>query len=79
MTKTTKYSRFELALYNGVDKPKIWVAYQGKIYDVTHSRLWQNGRHYQHWAGQDLTPELDEQAPHTANVFAKFKIVGLLN
>ncbi|MGB1217657.1 MAG: cytochrome b5 domain-containing protein [Saprospiraceae bacterium] len=56
----------------------MWVAYQGVIYDVQESRLWRNGKHYQHWAGQDLTEELDDDAPHTEKVFEKFKIVGQL-
>jgi predicted heme/steroid binding protein len=71
------YSKQQLALRNGQDKPEIWVAYQGLIYDVTHSRLWKNGKHYEHWAGQDLTEELKD-APHNANVFLKFDPVGKL-
>jgi lycopene cyclase domain-containing protein len=49
------YTKSQLALRNGQDKPQIWVAYKGIIYDVTESRLWRNGKHYEHWAGQDLT------------------------
>lgn len=69
------YTRNQLALRNGQDKEEIWVAYKGLIYDVSDSRLWKNGRHYEHWAGQDLTHELAD-APHTENVFDKFKVVG---
>lgn len=71
------YTRAQLALRNGQDKPEIWVALNGMIYDVTLSRLWRNGKHYEHWAGQDLTPELAD-APHTEKVFDKFKIIGVL-
>ena len=71
------YTRAQLALRNGQDKPEIWVAYQGMIYDVTISRLWKNGKHYEHWAGQDLTDELGD-APHNENVFDKFKVIGKL-
>lgn len=67
----------QLALRNGQDKPEIWVALNGIIYDVTSSRLWKNGKHYEHWAGQDLTDELKD-APHTEKVFDKFKIIGKL-
>ncbi len=70
-------TRAQLALRNGQDKPEVWVAYQGKVYDVTTSRLWKNGKHYEHWAGQDLTDELPD-APHTESVFLKFKVIGLL-
>lgn len=72
------FTRGQLALRNGQDKPEVWVAYKGLIYDVSKSRLWRNGKHYEHWAGQDLTDELKE-APHTATVFDKFDIVGKLN
>ncbi|MFT6827402.1 MAG: putative heme/steroid binding protein [Roseivirga sp.] len=72
------YAPSQLALRNGQDKPEIWVAYHGKIYDVSASRLWKKGMHYEHWAGQDLTDEL-EDAPHTEKVFEKFMVVGLLH
>ena len=72
------YTKNQLALRNGQDKPEIWVAYLGQIYDVTESRLWLNGKHYQHWAGQDLTEELAE-APHTDTVFSRLKLVGILS
>ncbi|MGB3104402.1 MULTISPECIES: cytochrome b5 domain-containing protein [Sphingobacterium] len=73
----SEYSKSQLALRNGQDKPQIWVAYRGFIYDVGESRLWKNGMHYEHWAGQDLTEELQE-APHSESVFSKFRIVGKL-
>jgi predicted heme/steroid binding protein len=72
------YTPSQLALRNGQDRPEIWVAYHGKIYDVSASRLWKKGMHYEHWAGQDLTDELKD-APHTEKVFEKFMVVGLLH
>ncbi len=71
------YTRSQLALRNGQDREEIWVAYLGKIYDVSDSRLWKNGKHYEHWAGQDLTDELPD-APHTEKVFEKFEVIGEL-
>ena len=71
------YTIQQLALRNGQDKPEIWVAFEGNIYDVSGSRLWRNGKHYEHWAGQDLTKELKD-APHSNAVFEKFKIIGQL-
>lgn len=67
----------QLALRNGQDKPEVWIAYKGLVYDVSQSRLWKNGIHYEHWAGQELTPEIAE-APHTDEVFRKFKAIGKL-
>ena len=71
-------SRSALALHNGQDKETIWIAYKGLVYDVTRSRLWKNGKHYEHWAGQDLTEEL-AQAPHAEWVFDKFDAVARLS
>lgn len=67
----------KLSLRNGQDHELIWVAYNGLVYDVTESRLWRNGKHYEHWAGQDLTEELSD-APHGIGVFDKFEKVGYL-
>lgn len=71
------FTRSQLALRNGQDRDEIWCAYEGVIYDLTASRLWRQGKHYEHWAGQDLTDELLD-APHTNSVFARFTAVGKL-
>ncbi|WP_338761508.1 cytochrome b5 domain-containing protein [Bernardetia sp. ABR2-2B] len=72
------YTKSQLALRNGQDRPEVWCAYKNLIYDVSSSRLWLKGKHYQHWAGQDLTKELEDDAPHNENVFDKFEVVGML-
>ena len=71
------YTKQQLSLRNGQDKPEIWIAFRGVIYDVSTSRLWKNGTHYEHWAGQDLTEELQD-APHSEKVFEKFTAIGQL-
>jgi predicted heme/steroid binding protein len=77
MSNLPIYTKSQLALHNGQDKPEVWVAYKGLIYDVTLSRLWRNGKHYEHWAGQDLTAELPD-APHDDWVFKNFDPIGKL-
>lgn len=77
MNDLPRYSKSQLALRNGQDKPEVWVAYRGLIYDVSRSRLWKTGKHYEHWAGQDLTDELPD-APHTDKVFDRFTLIGVL-
>lgn len=71
------YTPMQLALRNGQDREEIWIAYQGIIYDVSQSRLWRLGKHYEHWAGQDLSDELPD-APHTDKVFERFVAIGRL-
>jgi predicted heme/steroid binding protein len=57
-TNLPQISKRKLNLNNGQDNTTIWVAYEGRVYDETESRLWQNGKYYEHWAGQDLTQNL---------------------
>lgn len=68
----------ELSHYDGQNGRKAYVAYQGKIYDVTESDLWKEGKHEDlHFAGRDLS-EAMSGAPHGEEVFKKFQIVGTL-
>lgn len=77
MEKLPKYTVAQLAIRNGQDRPEIWCAYKGLIYELNRSKLWRDGKHYEHWAGQDLTKEM-EDAPHTENVFDKWNAIGIL-
>ena len=73
-----RFSREELARYNGKDGAPAYIAYKGKVYDVSASFLWQNGRHQVvHNAGEDLTDAL-EQAPHGADMLERLPVVGTL-
>ncbi len=72
------FTSSQLALRNGEDREEIWVAHLGIIYDVSKSRLWREGKHYEHWAGVDLSDHLPK-APHNEGVFKKFKKVGRLS
>jgi 2-oxoglutarate ferredoxin oxidoreductase subunit alpha len=71
-------TKSELKEYNGKNGTKAYIAYKGKVYDVTDSHLWQNGEHEgAHSAGLDLTPML-ENAPHSVEVFKDFIVVATL-
>ncbi|MBR9859665.1 cytochrome b5 [bacterium] len=72
-----KVSKRALSIRNGQDHEEIWIAYKGRVYDVSSSRLWTRGKHYEHWAGQDLTDELPD-APHTEEVFKRMPFIGYL-
>ena len=46
----------ELAGFNGENGNPIYVAYDGKVYDVSESKLWRKGQHMKrHRSGNDLT------------------------
>jgi len=71
-----KFTKEELARYNGKDGAPAFIAYQGKVYDVSRSFLWQKGRHQVlHHAGADLTDDLD-QAPHGADLLERVPVIG---
>lgn len=67
----------ELKNYDGKKNPA-YVAYRGKVYDVSRSFHWQKGLHQaQHPAGNDLTEAL-EKAPHGTDMLDRFPVVGTL-
>jgi len=73
-----EFSLSELQQYNGKKGNKAYIAYEGIVYDVTDSFLWQSGKHQViHHAGEDLTGELS-RAPHGIELLKRFKIVGKL-
>ena len=68
----------ELAMNDGRDGRRAYVAVNGTVYDVTDSPRWENGLHPpDHKAGQDLTDEL-RSAPHVRAVVERFPVVGRL-
>ncbi|MDR1727752.1 MAG: hypothetical protein LBT74_07485 [Acidobacteriota bacterium] len=68
----------ELSKHDGKDGNTAYVAANGKVYDVSASRLWKDGAHMgQHHAGADLTQSLG-RAPHGPEVLERFKDVGEL-
>ncbi|MCS3924360.1 cytochrome b5 domain-containing protein [Methanosalsum natronophilum] len=69
----------ELLEYNGTDGKKAYVAYNGKVYDVTDSFLWDDGDHQgMHEAGKDYSSELGDEAPHGDDVLEDFPVVGTI-
>jgi predicted heme/steroid binding protein len=74
--KIKEYTLEELANYNGKNG-KVYVAYQGKVYDVSNSDLWKGGTHKGHSAGKDLTYELNISS-HGPGILKDYPVVGIL-
>ena len=72
---------FELAdleKFDGKEGRPVYIAYKGKVYDVTESKLWRNGLHMKrHHAGQDLSADI-QGAPHEPDVLERYPQVGIL-
>lgn len=73
-----KFTSEELLAFNGKDAKPVYVAFQGKVYDVSKSPLWSSGIHMnRHSSGKDLTGEISA-APHGTEVFERYPQVGIL-
>jgi len=68
----------ELAIYDGQNGEKAYIAVDGVLYDVTNNSNWNNGSHNGYMAGLDLTEEIKSLSPHGVNVLEGLPIVGEL-
>ena len=68
----------ELEKFDGNNGRPVYVAHKGKVYDVSNSKLWENGLHMKrHHAGNDLTVDI-QGAPHEPDVLERYPQVGIL-
>jgi predicted heme/steroid binding protein len=78
LAELRKFTNAELKEYNGKKGNPVYLAYKGKVYDVSESDLWRGGEHMGlHQAGKEITKEL-ELAPHMEEVLERVKLVGTL-
>jgi predicted heme/steroid binding protein len=74
-----RYTRAELVQADGKEGRPAWIAFRGKVYDVSQSFLWKGGRHMAtHESGRDLTDVLF-QAPHGEDLLERVPVIGLLD
>jgi len=67
-----------IASHDGKDGSPSYIVYDKKIYDVTASKLWQDGTHMnRHKAGADLS-EFMSMAPHGPEVLKRFPMIGAM-
>lgn len=63
---------------DGREGSPVYIVHNGKIIDVSASKLWQGGLHMQrHKAGRDLTVDI-QAAPHGLEVLDRYPQVGVL-
>jgi len=71
-----EFSSDELLTFNGKDGNPAYIAFQGKVYDVSKSRLWPKGFHMnRHHSGKDLSADISA-APHGTEVLERYPQVG---
>lgn len=73
-----EFDRQTLAGFDGTNGKPAYIAHEGKVYDVSRSRLWAGGIHMKrHGAGEDMTEDIQD-APHETEVLKRFPQVGVL-
>ena len=76
MSQLKKVTKQELEQNDGKNGKPAYLAYKGKVYDVSESSFWLDGEHIgMHNAGKDLTEEL-EMAPHSEENLKRVKLIG---
>ncbi len=76
--KDKEFTRKQLSRFDGKEGRPAYIAYRGKLYDVTESFLWMRGGHQAlHQAGEDLTEVLDT-APHGEDLLERVPVIGKL-
>jgi predicted heme/steroid binding protein/uncharacterized membrane protein len=78
LQKKDKLTPEELQHFDGKENKPAFFAYNGKVFDVSSSRLWKGGTHFKkHSAGNDLTDIL-KTAPHGDEKILQMPEVGEL-
>jgi predicted heme/steroid binding protein len=64
-----------LTSFDGKEGRPPYIAYKGNVFDMTGVKLWKNGSHMKHAAGQDMTDSLPK-APHGEEKLEGLPVVG---
>ncbi len=76
--KIKKISSEDLKQFDGLNGHPLYIVFKGKIYDLTSSKLWPQGKHMgMHNQSQDLT-EAIKKAPHGEDNVYRYPLIGEL-
>jgi arsenite oxidase small subunit len=72
------FSKDELEKFDGKEGRPLYIAFNGKIYDLSNSKLWIQGTHMGiHTRNEDLA-ETIKTAPHGEEMLQRFTVLGTL-
>ncbi len=78
MEEMKEFELESLSQFNGKDGKPVYIVHQGRVIDVSSSKLWKTGLHMKrHQSGTDLTTDI-EAAPHGLEVLERYPQVGIL-
>ncbi len=64
-----------LTAFDGKNGNPVFIAFRGKVYDVSGLKLWKTGIHMKHHSGADLTDAIGK-APHSEEKLESAPVVG---
>ena len=68
----------DIEKFDGTNGNPVYIVHQGKVFDVSESKLWKTGMHMKrHRSGKDLTTDF-QAAPHGTEVLERFPRVGII-
>lgn len=73
--KNNVFDPLTLLAFDGKAETPAYIAFRGKVYDVSSLKLWENGIHTKHLSGHDLTDAI-AKAPHGEKKLESLEIVG---
>jgi len=78
MEEIKEFDLESLSPFDGKDGKPVYIVYQGRVIDVSNSKLWKTGLHMKrHQAGTDLTTDI-KAAPHGLEVLDRYPQARIL-
>jgi arsenite oxidase small subunit len=74
--KTKKFTSDDLKRFDGSVGQPLYVVFKGKVYDLTSSKLWPQGKHMGMHTQNENLPEAIKTAPHGEDNVFRFPLVG---
>ncbi len=76
--KGKKFASDDLKQFDGQNGHPLYIVFKGKVYDLTSSKLWPQGKHMgMHIQSEDLT-EAIKKAPHGEDNVYRYPLIGEL-
>ena len=74
--KVKKFASDDLKQFDGLNGHPLYIVFKGKVYDLSSSKLWPQGKHMgMHTQSEDLT-EAIKKAPHGEDNVFRYPLVG---
>jgi len=68
----------DIEKFDGTNGKPVYIVHQGKVFDVSKSKLWKTGMHMKrHRSGKELSADF-QAAPHGTEVLERFPRVGII-